>query len=155
MRAKNLAALHARHFSRTRPGGARHIFIPADEVKNATELPFEAPKRLGEHLDTYLARCRPALTEDADGFLFPGRKGGAKAPKHLAEQIQRMIAKETGIDLNVHAFRHLAAMLFLRAHPGEYETTRLILGHKDLGTTVKGLLRPRAGRRAPPPGCPN
>jgi integrase len=74
----------------------------------------------------------------------------SKAPKHLAEQIQRMIAKETGIDLNAHAFRHLAAMLFLREHPGEYETTRQILGHKDLNTTVRaycGLEQADALRR--------
>ena len=150
MRVKNLAALHARHFTQTRPGGARHIIIPADEVKNRMDLAFEAPKSLGEQLDAYLARCRPVIAENAGGFLFPSRKGGAKAPKHLAEQIQRMIAKETGIDLNAHAFRHLAAMLFLREHPGEYETTRLILGHKDLGTTVRaycGLEQADALRR--------
>ncbi len=28
-------------------------------------------------------------------------------------------------------------MLFLRGHPGEYETVRLLLGHKNLETTVK------------------
>jgi integrase len=137
MRVKNLAALHARHFTQTRPGGARHIVIPASEVKNRTDLAFEVSIRLGELVDVYLSRCRPLLVENANGFLFPARKGGAKAPKHLAEQIQRTIAKETGVDLNAHAFRHLAAKLFLQEHPGEYETTRLILGHKDLNTTVR------------------
>lgn len=137
MRAQNLSSLHARHFTQTRPGGARHIVIPADEVKNRTDLAFEIPKRLGEHLDVYLVRCRPVLAANADGFLFPARKGGAKAPKHFGEQIQRMVAKEIGIDLNVHAYRHLAAMQFLREFPGEYETTRLFLAHKDLGTTLR------------------
>jgi integrase len=136
LRVKNLAALHARHFTQTRPGGARHIVMPADEVKNRTEIVCELPKRLSEFLDIYLARCRPVLVRDAGGFLFPARTGGAKTPKHLAEQIQRMVARETGIDLNVHAYRHLVAMQFLREHPGEYETIRLILNHKSLNTTV-------------------
>ena len=150
MRVKNLAALHARHLVQTRPGGARHLVIPANEVKNRTDLVFEVSIGLGELLDVYLARCRPSLVENANGFLFPARNGGAKAPKHLAEQIQRAIAKETGVDLNAHAFRHLAAKLFLQEHPGEYETTRLILGHKDLNTTVRaycGLEQADALRR--------
>jgi integrase len=150
MRVKNLAALHARHLVQTRPGGARHLVIPANEVKNRTDLVFEVSIGLGELLDVYLARCRPSLVENANGFLFPARNGGAKAPKHLAEQIQRTIAKETGVDLNAHAFRHLAAKLFLQEHPGEYETTRLILGHKDLNTTVRaycGLEQADALRR--------
>jgi integrase len=83
--------------------------------------------------------------------LFPAaRRGGAKTPGHLAEQIKRTIRQEAGIDLNAHAFRHLAALLFLRQFPGEYETTRLLLGHKDLNTTVKyycGLEQADALRR--------
>ena len=73
-----------------------------------------------------------------------------KSPAQLAQQIKRTIAQQTGIDLNVHAFRHLSAMLFLREHPGEYETTRIILGHKSLDTTVRsycGLEQADALRR--------
>jgi integrase len=151
MRVKNLAALHLdRHVNRTRPGGARHIVIPAEEVKNRSALTFEVSPVLGEIMDVYLARCRPLLAKDSDGYLFPSRSGGAKTPKQLADQIKQMIAKETGIDLNAHAFRHLAAMLFLREHPGEYETVRLILGHQSLTTTVKaycGLEQADALRR--------
>jgi integrase len=65
------------------------------------------------------------------------RNGGAKTPSKLAEQIKRTLRQESGIDLNAHAFRHLAALLFLREHPGEYETTRLLLGHKHLSTTTQ------------------
>ena len=114
----------------------RHIVIPAEEVKNRSALAFEVSDVLGELMDTYLARGRPVLGGEPDGFLFPGRNGGAKMPGSLAAQIKRTIKQETGVDLNVHAFRHLAAMLFIREHPGEYETTRLILGHKSLTTTV-------------------
>ena len=58
-------------------------------------------------------------------------------PKQLSEQIKRFIARETGIDLNPHAFRHLSAMVFLAANPGEYPTVQLLLCHKTLNTTVK------------------
>jgi integrase len=140
---RNLASLRlGRHVIQTRPGGARHIVVPADEVKNRTPLAFEVSDALGEVMDAYLARCRPLLAGDPDGFLFPARKGGAKTPAQLAAQIKRTIRQETGIDLNAHAFRHLAALLFLREHPSEYETTRLILGHKTLSTTVKAYCGP-------------
>jgi integrase len=151
LRAKNLAALHlGRHVYRTRPGGARHVSIPAEEVKNLSALAFEVSDHLGELLDTYLARGRPILVEDADGYLFPARKGGAKTPAQLAEQIKHTIVQETGIILNAHAFRHLSAMLFLAANPGEYETVRRFLGHKSLTTTIKaycGLEQADALRR--------
>jgi integrase len=151
MRIKNLASLRLdRHVVETRPGGKRHIVVPAEEVKNRTPLAFEVPDALGALIDVYLARCRPLLAGDPQGFLFPARKGGAKAPRHFAEQIKRTLRQETGIDLNAHAYRHLAAFLFLREHPGEYETTRLLLGHKDLNTTTQyycGLEQADALRR--------
>ena len=134
----NLAALRLdRHVVQTRLGGVRHIVIAAGEVKNREALTFEISEALGELLDAYLNRARPVLMEDAGGFLFPARQGGAKAPAQLAAQIKRAIFLETEIVLNVHAFRHLAATLFLRKYPGEYETVRLLLGHKSLATTVK------------------
>jgi integrase len=151
MRVRNLASLClGQHIVQTRPGGVRHIVIPAEEVKNRTPLAFEVSDALGEIMDVYLARCRPLLAADPQDFLFPARRGGTKAPKHLATQLKRTLWQETGIDLNPHAFRHLAALLFLREHPGEYETIRLLLGHKDLNTTVKfycGLEQADALRR--------
>ena len=151
MRIKNLASLQlGRHVVGSRPGGVRHIVIPADEVKNRTPLAFEVSDSLGELIDVYLTRCRPILAKDLEGALFPSRSGGSKKPGQLAQQIKRMIAQQTGIDLNVHAFRHLAAMLFLREHPGEYETAQIILGHTNVDTTVRsycGLEQADALRR--------
>jgi integrase len=137
MRMKNLTSLNlGRHLSRTRPGGVRHIVIPPEEVKNRAPLSFEIPGPLGELLDFYLARCRPILSEDSSGYLFPApRTGGAKTSIHLGAQIKHSIAREAGIILNPHAFRHLSAKLFLAAHPGEY--VRFFLGHKSLNTTVR------------------
>jgi integrase len=151
MRMKNLAALHiGRHILWSRPGRASHIVISAEEVKNRTPLAFEVSRGLGEIVDVYLARCRPVLAADPEGFVFPSPTGGGKTPKGLGEQIKDLIAKETGLDINPHLFRHLSAKLFLAAHPGEYETVRLILGHKSLTTTVNaycGLEQADALRR--------
>jgi integrase len=147
----NLASLRlGRHVVQTRPGGVRHVVIAAKEVKNGVPLAFVVSDALGAVMDVYLSGCRPLLAGDPDGFLFPARKGGAKTPGTLADQIKRTLRQETGIDLNAHAFRHLAALLFLREYPGEYETTRLLLGQKDLNTTTQyycGLEQADALRR--------
>jgi integrase len=38
--------------------------------------------------------------------------------------------------MTVHQFRHAAAAIYLQHHPGDYETVRRLLGHKDVQTTV-------------------
>jgi integrase len=153
LRVKNLAGLTLdRHFSRARPGpdAILHLVIPAHEVKNDSHLEFELPDAVRKLLDLYVTRFRPLLATGPSAFLFPARQGGAKPPGQLAGQIQRAIRHEIGLQLNVHLFRHLAAKLFLAAHPGEYETVRLLLGHKSLVTTVRsycGLEQSDAIRR--------
>jgi len=153
LRAKNLAALTLdRHFVRSRPGlsAVVHLVIPAGEVKNKNPLEFELPPDVVRLLDLYVERFRPPLMTDNSAFLFPARQGGAKTPAQIAEQIQRAIRIGTGLAHNLHLFRHLAAFLYLKAHPGDYETVRLLLGHKDLATTVRsycGFERSDAIRR--------
>ena len=39
--------------------------------------------------------------------------------------------------MTTHQFRHLAAKLYLDAHPGDYETVRQLLGHKNVATTMR------------------
>ena len=101
-------------------------------------------------LELYLQKFRPLLVIDGSSYLFPARQGGAKTPAQLAEQIKRAIKIGTGLTVNVHLFRHVCAYLFLKAHPGEYETVRLLLGHSSLAVTVRaycGLERADAVRR--------
>jgi integrase len=140
MRVKNLAALCLdRHLVRARsgPGATTHLVIPGPQVKNKVDLEFQLPSDVRDLLDLYCARFRPLLTHDPSPFLFPARQGGAKPPAQLAAQVKRTIKQELGLVLNIHAFRHLCAKLFLESHPGEYETVRLLLGHKNLATTVR------------------
>jgi integrase len=140
IRAKNLADLRTdRHVVRARSGQGAvvHLVIPAHEVKNDEPLEFELPAEVVVWMDVYETKYRPLLVNGFSPFLFPSRSGGAKPPGPLAVQIKKEILRTTGLDLNLHAFRHLCAYLFLQAHPGEYETVRSLLGHKSLATTIR------------------
>jgi integrase len=153
VRAKNLAALHFhRHFvhSCKRTSAIVHLVIPAEEVKNKTPLEFELPHDVVQLLDLYLRRYHPLLDSQRSGFIFTTGSNRPKDPEFLAKQVQEAIKMGTGFILNLHSFRHFAAYLFLSAYPGEYETVRLLLGHKNIATTVRfycGLERAAAFRR--------
>jgi integrase len=153
LRAKNLAGLQLdRHIIRSRPGRGAvvHLVIPAGEVKNANPLEFELQRDVVRLLDLYLKKFRPLLVTDGSSYLFPARQGGEKTPAQLAEQIKRAIEIGTGLTMNVHLFRHACAFLYLKAHPGEYETVRLLLGHSSSAVTERaycGLERDDAVRR--------
>jgi integrase len=43
---------------------------------------------------------------------------------------------DLGFAINPHVFRHLAAKLYLTAHPGRYHDVQLLLGHRSVETTV-------------------
>jgi integrase len=127
-----------------------HLVIPRGEVKNKKPLEFELPPDVIGILELYLQKFRPLLVTDASCYLFPARQGGAKTPAQLAEQIKRGIKNGAGLIVNAHLFRHVCALLYLKDHPGDYETVRLVLGHSTLATTVRaycGLERSDAVRR--------
>jgi hypothetical protein len=50
-------------------------------------------------------------------------------------QITRAVEAHVGARMTPHQFRHTVAKIFLDRRPGEYETVRKMLGHKDLTTT--------------------
>jgi integrase len=54
----------------------------------------------------------------------------------LGIQITERIQKATGLRITIHQFRHAAAAIYLKHHPGDYETVRRFLGHRSLKTTV-------------------
>jgi integrase len=41
-----------------------------------------------------------------------------------------------GLRMTAHQFRHAAAAIFLKEHPGEYETIWQLLGHRNIQTTM-------------------
>ena len=157
MRMKNLASLHlGRHLSRTRPGGVRHIVIPPEEVKNRAPLSFEIPGPLGELLDFYLARCRPILSEDSNGYLFPApRSGGAKtsgAPRRPDQTHDRSRGGNYSQPPRVPP--PLGQAVFGRAS-GRIRDRTSFPRPQEPQHDGQGLLRPRTGRRIAPPRRPH
>ena len=150
MREKNLASLDLRRHIQRNAGGECFLTIPADEVKNQITLDYPLPAPIVALLDRYVSVYRPLLAKRGGDALFISWHGKIKSPSQLGAQIPKFVREHAGIDLNVHLFRHLAAFVFLKSHPGHYETVRQLLGHKSLATTVEfytGLEHEEAFRR--------
>jgi integrase len=124
MRLRNLRELDLnRHFQRSRGrGGPVLLAIEPDEVKNRVALEFELPTEVAGLLDRYTEFRLPGLAPAKRTLLFPGEKGGSKHAVSLSDQIVKAIRRFTGLQMNVHLFRHLAAKLYLDHHPGAYAT---------------------------------
>jgi integrase len=152
LRIRTLVGLDLeRHIVHSRPGpkGVVHLVIPPGLVKNREPLQFELPTSVVRLIDLYCTRFRPRLVTQPGSWLFPGRHG-PKDRGGMSKQISQMIRKQTGLQMHTHLFRHLAGFLILREHPGEFETVRLLLGHRSLETTVRfysGMEQAAAFRR--------
>jgi integrase len=109
-------------------------------VKNTKDLEFTLPSGLCKYLDTYVTRCLPILVRGGSTYLFPNTTGGTKREDGLSVQIKTFIKRETGLIVNAHLYRHLAAKLYLERNPGDYPTVQMLLGHKDLQTTLRAYV---------------
>jgi integrase len=123
-----------------RPGGPRSpywLVFPDYDVKNRVQLEFKLLPELSELIDEYINDYRPTLLRGANGLqLFPGQKLEIKNSRTLSLQITGRVVKATGLRMTVHQFRHAAAAIFLKHHPGQYELVRRILGHRNIATTT-------------------
>jgi integrase len=141
MRMKNLGGLRIdRHFVVTRDGNRRdfRLVIPREEVKNIVPLDYPLPAETIKLLELYVRRYRPLLLgKRRTTALFPGSINGHVHPTTLSCAITRIVQRYTGILMHVHAFRHLAAKLFLERHPHRYDLVALLLGHRSIETTRK------------------
>ena len=106
------------------------------EVKNEQRLAPPLPKESARLVRTYIQKYRKHLSEEASTFLFPGTKGPQKEVSALSGQIVRAAKEYGGITLTAYTFRHIAAKLHLKAHPGDYGTVKVFLGHKNIQTTI-------------------
>jgi integrase len=123
-----------------KPGGlnAPYMLVFADyDVKNRVKLEFLFDDELTALIDEYIHTFRSTLLRGSnDLWLFPGESGGCKDAKTLSEQITERVERATGLCLTVHQFRHTAAAMWLKTHPGDYETVRRMLGHRSIRTTI-------------------
>ena len=136
VRAKNLAAIDiTKHIHRVSDANCYLVF-PDHEVKNHVNLEYPLPLGTIDLLDLYLKVYRPLLMPQETSALFISRSARQKTEAELGAQIPRFIKEHLGIHLNLHLFRHLAAFIYLKRHPGDYETVRRLLGHKSIRTTT-------------------
>ena len=140
VRAANLAAIRLDE-NLIKPGGPGTLYLlvfPHYDVKNRVELTFELSEELADLIDEYVQQYRPSLLRGFNGdWLFPGTTGGSKDPHLFGIQITERIQKATGLRISMHQFRHAAAADYLKCHPGDYETVRRFLGHRNMQTTIK------------------
>jgi integrase len=139
VRAANLAAIRLDE-NLIKPGGPETPYLlvfPHHDVKNRVDLTFEFDNYLTGLIDEYVQEYRPSLLRGANGdWLFPGTNGKSKNSHLFGIQITERIQKATGLRITIHQFRHAAAAIYLKHHPGNYETVRRLLGHKSLKTTT-------------------
>ena len=123
-----------------KPGGPDapyRLVFPYYDVKNRVTLDFPLDTELTALIDEYIHKFRPSLLRGSnDLWLFPGESGGCKDAKTLSGQITEKIEKAVGLFITVHQFRHAAAAMWLKTHPGDYETVRRTLGHRNIQTTI-------------------
>ena len=140
IRRANLAAIDVdRHlrWTRTRTSTTVHLVFDGHEVKNGRDLAFELSGETVALLQAYLDDYRPALIDEPNPYLFPGKGPGHKVAHRLSSQIARHVHQRTGVTLTAHSFRHIAAKLMLEDNVVNYEGTRQLLGHTSLRTTTE------------------
>jgi site-specific recombinase XerD len=107
------------------------------DVKNRVKLEFPFDDELTALIDEYVHTFRSTLLRGSNKlWLFPGESGDHKDAKTFSGQITERVEEATGLLITVHQFRHAAAAIWLKHHPGDYETVRRILGHRNIQTTI-------------------
>lgn len=121
----------------------REIHICRTKCKNGQE--FNDTKTTAGNryvpiiFDKMLARLKENRTEDSiiklSGYVFANRNGGAISYYRVLE-CWKHICKLTGIEKNIHTFRHTNATLLLEKGVPVAEVSRM-LGHADATITYK------------------
>ena len=146
IRRQNLATIQ-RDKNLQHPGDGRVFLVfEPDEVKNSKRIEFELPAQVVDMINRHLTTRAPHLCPSVTPWLFPRRDGQAPISlSQLSDKVKQRIRKETGLTINMHLFRHLAAMLWLEAHPGSYEVARRLLGHSTTSQTINAYAGFEAG----------
>lgn len=140
VRAANLASIRL-GANLNKPGGPDTDYLlvfPDYDVKNRVDLTFELEASVTAVIDEYVHDHRPSVMRRSnEDWLFPGEAGGPKDAHLFGIQITDRIQRVTGLRMTLHQFRHAVAAVYLKDHPGDYETVRRFLGHRNIRTTVK------------------
>jgi site-specific recombinase XerD len=141
MRVKNLAGLDLDRHLIPHRNGTHTIYgirVEGIEVKNREPIEFHLKSGNSSLLHRYITTFRGSLSKVRGTALFPKEGDGLpRTPDNFGSDLMACIYRETGIEMNAHLFRHFGAKIFLDAHPGQYETVRRLLKHKNIQTTIK------------------
>jgi integrase len=151
IRLQNLATLTfgVDIFLQDGPRATSSLELSASKVKNRMELAFDIPSEVARMLIEYRNGIAPKVIGHRPDRLFVRADGTPKSQWSVAWLIRTYLKKEVGVEFSAHLFRHLSAKLILEAEPGNFETPRQLLAHKNQSTTVAayaGIDSRRAGR---------
>ena len=140
IRIENLATINIdKNILRGGSGHRKKVLLrfPAHTVKNDLEIELPLAPETSDLLDRYLQTAWPVLGSPGCRDLFPGRSGEIRSKQGFGMAIAKITERELGVRVSPHQFRHITGYLYLKAVPGDYETVRVLLGHKSLQTTIQ------------------
>ena len=140
LRIKNVAALDLDiHIKRPAGGveGRWLVHFVEGEVKNEVAIDGLFNEKVSGLLQRYVEVFRPVLAKQPSSKFFISQHGAGKDPHTLSGQFRRLIRRELGFVVNAHLMRHWAGFVYLESHPGDYETVRRLLGHKNISAMIK------------------
>ena len=131
---------------RSKDGGWRLLFQPSDfknergAAKETYDVPV--PKCLHPLVELYITKARPVLLRSADATdrVFVSKDGHHFDSSGMASVVLSLTGRYVQEDIDTlgfrtHAFRHIIATAWLRAHPKDYLTVAHIL-HDTLKTVL-------------------
>lgn len=128
---------HLLRLDAAQPERVTHLVVPDRLTKNSKRLELKLSRDTADLLAEYLRNDRPELARAGSPFMFATtNSSGAPSAAGLAGSIATTITRETGVKVNLHLLRHLAAYTYLKRHPGRLDDVRRILGHRDPKTTA-------------------
>jgi integrase len=137
IRRENLGKIHLEANLQRMGDGRVFLVFHEERVKNSRAIEFELPPGVLAMIAAHAATRAPEACPPGTLWLFPRRDGsGPIRLTYLATRVKDRIAKEIGLKVNMHLFRHIAAKILLEDRPGQYEVVRRLLGLSSLSQTL-------------------
>jgi integrase len=148
LRLRNLARLRIGinlKYTGARGGLISRLVVSASETKNRQSCEWSVGEEPARILERYIRSFLPTLeSSESRSTLFEGRWLFPGRPRNqpidagwLGMSLTRVIEEHTGLIINTHLFRSLAAKLQFEDAPGGLEDLRLLLGDKSPDTVLR------------------